>query len=1285
MKPSTWILALILSGVMVLGPLPAEEEQAEPAPPPEPPAAEQEQSAAEEETPTEEAPPEKPPGPPAEPEGEQARPPEERPGPPGPPGERRRGRFRPPFGPWGGPGRPMFGPPGPGQPGAGPPPAGLPRRTDERISMSFEKADIHAVLRALSEAWGVTIVADPQLEGTVTVLSMVDITIEESFEVLKAILEVKGFGVLGTLQDRIIKIVPLTEVAQRPTVLRTEEGVEGLRDTATIITQIIPLKFLDATQLQKELQPLVSSERASLVAVSSTNHLILTDMESNVKRILSIIELLDQVPPDDRRIEIIPLKNADAQQLAQLLSQLFRSPLETFLRRMREQRRGRPPSPQEQQRMAAAAQAAGGFSRREQVTVTADPRTNSLIVYASPENLEEVKQLVERLDVDLSVNQVEIFQLEYASAEEVANILSQLLLAEVGPSSRRPEFGPRLPSRPRAGETDQPVIIVPDARTNQLLVYAPPKDLERIRFYLSKLDVNVLAENKLEVIQLQHASATELEGIIEELFQRGTSAGFDPRRAFFQMRFGRAPSMGRRPGEPEMALLVVADERTNSLIVSAPAEDMEAIKALIAKLDVDLRINVLRTVQLEHADAEEVANILNQLYQEGAEGARQITPFFRPSPFGFPFRRPSTTSRRLPTEEPIMFVADTRTNSVVISAPPEEMEEILQLIKELDTDFTPTVTEIIRLENADAEETANLLTELFAEEETTRLSTRFTGFRFPFGFGGRTPTRRRTTGASTAGKVKFAYDTRTNSLIVTAPPDQMETIKEMVAQLDVDLRPPVIHRRFKLQYADATTVAEELNELFEQPQGGLRGTTRGLPFFFRSTQPTYGKYGFTGLRENIVVADVRTNSVIVTATEENMAVYEQVIKDLDEEAKLTAMTRVYQLKYAVAQDLAQTLNQLLRGQQRFGGFFFFMFGQRQRTGSPLDILQDVNIVADSKTNSLVVTAPPQAFDALEQLIEQLDQPQGQVYINVIIADVTLSDETKLGFEWSWLNSTSTGDTMGTDFDLDAETMGFRYTILNDNFQSLLHALATRSDVRVISTPHITTLDNTQAQITIGQQYPYPASIRFDAFGNPIVSIDFAEIMISLTVTPHINLGSNTLTLDVEQTINELAGIVTQYGGEQPIIANRQARTSIRVESGQTIVIGGIMRDRAEHEVKGVPLLSEIPILGELFKSRRRKTEKTELLVFLTPFIVTSPEELDRLRREREERLREIVPQFRSPGSPEEGTTGEGEAPATPPTEAATETSAGAASPSGPPEVTVPSSVPGLKVRLRVGG
>ena len=562
------------------------------------------------------------------------------------------------------------------------------------------------------------------------------------------------------------------------------------------------------------------------------------------------------------------------------------------------------------------------------------------------------------------------------------------------------------------------------------------------------------------------------------------------------------------------------------------------------------------------------------------------------------------------------LVAISSTNTLIVTDNAGNIRRIVEIVQELDKDLSDVIeVKVYTCKYSSAEGLVNTLKEIFkTKEEPKAPPARPPSPPKP----GATPVAAPSDGLiMLQGEIRISSDPRTNSVIISASHQKIELVMDVIEELDVDTEPEVQVNSFPLEYADAKLVAEQLNNLFEQPQGGVSdaGASRYPGYYPGRSQPG-ATTGYAGLKRNVVVADIRTNSVIVTATEQNMKSFEAMIKQLDAPQVLSEITRLFPLKFANAPDLAETLNSLFRGEYRRPTSFFDMFyggaNRRGDEGGPLEQLRDITVVAEEKTNTLLVTGPPQTFAMVESMIDQLDKRTVQVFIEVAIVDVTLDDESKFGVEWNWTSSQRSGrnldQTAGTDFGLSKETSGLKYSIISNNLQALLHALETRSNVEVLSTPTITTADNVEATISIGRDEPYVSSETETTGGNFRRTVEFKNVAVALTVTPHVSEASDSIGLDVKQTINEIIGREPELNA--PVVASRLAQTSVVVKDGQTIVIGGIMKENRERITRRVPLLSSIPIVGALFKSQYWRHEKSELMVFLTPHVLKDDDSVD---------------------------------------------------------------------------
>jgi general secretion pathway protein D len=575
------------------------------------------------------------------------------------------------------------------------------------------------------------------------------------------------------------------------------------------------------------------------------------------------------------------------------------------------------------------------------------------------------------------------------------------------------------------------------------------------------------------------------------------------------------------------------------------------------------------------------------------------------------------------------IIANSDTNSIVIVDEADSVRRVGQLINNLDRTLVGEInTEIIKLQFADAAEVADYLNDLFRPDETTRPA----GVPQPGPMGQPMgPTRGNL--AALRGRVRIAADTRANALIVSASPDNIKAIRELLKEIDVNLAPRTTYRVIELEYADATGLADTLNQVLGDPSSTNRQGGFGFPFggfggFGQNQGGQRRRDNAAGLVEYKVVPDVRRNSIIITAPIDGIDQLEDIVKGLDKPSMVRDVVRVFTLQNAIASEVATVLRNLFQGTtNQQGGGGFALFGQGQRTqippNSPLDLLRQVTIVPNDQTNQLLVSGPAQTFSVIEDLLKSgdngLDRRLPQVFIEVVIADITLDDTNRFGIEWNALAGSSA---FGQMFNLNSPTAdqtGFKYSVVSRNFQATLTALKERNRVKVVSTPHVMVTDNSPALVSIGENIPYAAE---SSITNGVVqtTTDFLDVSIRLNVTPHISPGNHIL-LDIDQQVNSLIEFI-QVGPNQsaPRTTNRRAGTTVIVQNDQTVVLGGIISNDEKRNVSKIPILGDIPLLGNLFRSYSKSKGRTELVVFMTPHIVRETDDAESIREFERHRL-----------------------------------------------------------------
>lgn len=416
-----------------------------------------------------------------------------------------------------------------------------------------------------------------------------------------------------------------------------------------------------------------------------------------------------------------------------------------------------------------------------------------------------------------------------------------------------------------------------------------------------------------------------------------------------------------------------------------------------------------------------------------------------------------------------------------------------------------------------------------------------------------------------------------NTLIISDSIANMERVISIVRRIDrlgsneVEILP--------LQHANAADLVQVLTSLRNTKQQG-----KAPP----GQQP-------------ILVADPRTNSILLGGNPDLRLELRALIAHLDSPIAVEGQTEVVYLRYAQAKDLVTVLQ----------GIGTKQLEAEKEVKKGAQAKPQFDIQADEATNALVITAPPLIMRSLKQVINQLDIRRAQVYIEAVIAELTDGKAVELGVEWQTASPASTDTTPGGK-GFDAQSLlpfsnagkGFSlgyYT--GGNLRAAVRAYANDADTNILSTPSLLTLDNEKATIHVGQNVPFLTgqytTTGSDAAATPFQTIERHDVGIKLTVTPQINEG-DTIKLQIEQEVSSVSDSTT---GSDLITNKRTLETTILVDDKQTIVLGGLIKDDLTESVSKVPLLGDIPILGLLFRNTYTKADKTNLMIFLRPEII----------------------------------------------------------------------------------
>ncbi len=437
----------------------------------------------------------------------------------------------------------------------------------------------------------------------------------------------------------------------------------------------------------------------------------------------------------------------------------------------------------------------------------------------------------------------------------------------------------------------------------------------------------------------------------------------------------------------------------------------------------------------------------------------------------------------------------------------------------------------------------------------------------------------------------------TNVLIISDRAENVSRLVSIIHRIDTvsDSEVEVI----RLQHASAAEVVRILNAISRA--GSAQGKTPGAG-------------------PEALVADERTNSVLLGGDRADRLRLRAIISHLDTPLESEGNTKVIYLKYAKAADLVEVLQGVGKSQGE----------EAKKAKAASNVDKQLDIHADEATNSLVISAPPSLMRSLESVIRQLDIRRAQVLVDAIIAEVGENKARQLGIQWAVFDlSGQTAPVGGTNFTNGGTSLSdiaqgivsntvpslatgllFGAGRFNKNgvsFGAVLQALASDGDSNILSTPSLVTLDNEEAEIVVGQNVPFLTG-SFANTGaanssvNPFQTIRRQDVGITLKIKPQINEG-DAVVLQIEQ---EVSSIANDAQASDLITNKRSIKTNVMAQDGQIVVLGGLIENRVRQSEQRVPLLGDIPLLGALFRSKGSNVDKSNLMVFIHPTILRAP-------------------------------------------------------------------------------
>ncbi|MCK8539337.1 type II secretion system secretin GspD [Yersinia ruckeri] len=440
-----------------------------------------------------------------------------------------------------------------------------------------------------------------------------------------------------------------------------------------------------------------------------------------------------------------------------------------------------------------------------------------------------------------------------------------------------------------------------------------------------------------------------------------------------------------------------------------------------------------------------------------------------------------------------------------------------------------------------------------------------------------TPLLRQLNDNTDSGSV--AHYEPTNSLLITGRAGTVKRLVEIISEFDREGESSV--DMYKLAYASATEVTKLVTELLRPNVAGKQDTAQMVK----------------------VVADERTNSILISGDPASRKSAESMIKKLDKEQISHGNTKVIYLKYAKAGKLLDVLN----------GVSVSIKDEKKKVSHISNTIKKSMIKADDQTNSLIITASPNVMYDLEKVIEKLDIRRAQVLVEAIIVEAQDGEGINLGIQWDTkqkkvggfisYNKSNLGNIQNGVTSIANGISGLTTGFYRGNWSGLFTALATNSSNEILATPSIVTLDNMDAEFSVGQEVPVLSSQQTTSTDKVYNTISRQSVGIMLKVKPQINKGDSVL-LEIRQ---EVSSVAENSNVDKDNIGStfnkRVVNNAVLVKSGETVVVGGLLDKKVSNVINKIPLLGDIPIIGNLFRQKKEKIEKRNLILFIKPTII----------------------------------------------------------------------------------
>ena len=747
-----------------------------------------------------------------------------------------------------------------------------------------------------------------------------------------------------------------------------------------------------------------------------------------------------------------------------------------------------------------------------------------------------------------------------------------------------------------------PVQIVYLEGLDVIVLRGNPQDVARVQAIIDEIEsLSAITEPTIEVYELKHANSQAMADLVNPLYEQVLSP---------------------RQGQVSITPLV----QPNSILLVGRADSVRIVRELVEKLD-------------KPTTPEAQFHVFRLKYMNATDAERTITSFYE--------ERGGLGTR-------VRVTSDARSNAIILQAGPRDAQEVSDLLEGMDVEASSVKQsmQVFRLRYSLAEELAPILQEALQGEQQQTAAPDATGVQpraTMLSLLTVDAQGQRLLKSGILSNVTITAETQMNAIIARGPENTMPLIEALIRQLDELPSEDAEVKVFTLNHGDAVLLTDLLNQLFGNQLAGGGG--------FQTNQNQGG--GQNPLIPLRFTVDERTNSIVATGSLQDLRVVEAILLRLDQEDVSNRRNVVFRLRYAPAVDVATAVNEFLTNERSITEV-------APNTVTPFkQIEREVVVVPEPVSNSLIVSATPKYFDQINEIVQQLDERPPMVMMQLLIAEVDLNRFAELGIELGLQDSLlfdrgvvdgTTGEvTPGfnfnnqplgnvpfspssaagqgiTDFALDRinDELGFGGLVLSvssDSISMLVRALEQDSRLQVLSRPQIMTLDTQTAFVQIGQRVPRVTSSQLTQFGT-INNTVLEDVGIVFGVTPRVS-SDGLIVMEIDAEKSELdedspgIPIAISQSGEvifSPIINTKTAQATVAARSGQTVIFGGFISEVDASIERGVPYVSDIPLLGELFQYKIQDCRRSELLFILTPYVIRSDQDIDCLNQMETERM-----------------------------------------------------------------